>query len=98
MTASGGDEEFTGMIEKIARGLKRAREERSGFLHYASLIGMGGWLLALPIVAGAYLGNYLDRLDRLGRATETGVSWSLTLIVLGVAAGIFNIWYFLYKE
>lgn len=86
------DEDFTGKIEKVARELKRARKEKSGFLHYASLIGMGGWLLALPIIAGAYLGNYLDK------KTHMGVSWSLTFIILGIAAGIFNIWYFLYKE
>ncbi len=86
------DEDFTGKIEKVASEIKRARKEKSGFLHYASLIGMGGWLLVLPIVAGAYLGNYLDK------KTDMGVSWSVTFIILGVAAGIFNIWYFLYKE
>jgi ATP synthase protein I len=86
------DDDFRGKIAQVADELKRARKEKSGFLHYASLIGMGGWLLALPIVAGAYIGNYLDR------KTDMGVSWSLTLIIIGVAAGVFNIWYFLYKE
>lgn len=86
------DEDFTSKIDKVAREMKKAKSEKSGFLHYASLIGMGGWLLALPIVVGAYFGNYMDN------KTDMGVSWSLTFIILGIAAGIFNIWYFLYKE
>ncbi|MEJ2323813.1 MAG: AtpZ/AtpI family protein [Nitrospirota bacterium] len=86
------DEDFTDKISKVASELQKARKEKSGFLHYASLIGMGGWLLALPIVAGAYLGHFLDE------KTDMGVSWSLTFIILGVAVGIFNIWYFLYRE
>ena len=36
------DEDFKAKIDKVARALKRARKEKSGFLHYASLIGMGG--------------------------------------------------------
>jgi ATP synthase protein I len=92
MKAPVKNDDFKATIEKHARELKRARKEKSGFLHYASLIGMGGWLLALPVVGGAYLGNYLD-----GK-TDMGVSWSVTLIILGVAAGVFNVWYFLYKE
>jgi len=86
------DKDFTEKVEKVARQLKKARNEKSGFLHYASLIGVGGWLFALPVVAGAYLGNYLDK------ETHGGISWSLTLIMLGVAAGVFNIWYFLYRR
>lgn len=92
MKPSINDEDFKGRIEKVASELKRARREKSGFLHYASLIGMGGWLLALPIVAGAYLGHFLDE------KTDMGVSWSLTFIILGIAAGIFNVWYFLFRE
>ena len=86
------DEDFAGKIDKMAQEIRKARKEKSGFLHYASLIGMGGWLLALPIVAGAYFGNYMDK------SIDIGVSWSVTFILLGTATGIFNVWYFLYKE
>ena len=92
MKPPANDEDFSRKIEKAAEELKKARREKSGFLFYASRIGIGGWLLALPIVAGAYLGNYLDR------EFAMGVSWSLTFIILGTAAGVFNVWYFLYRE
>jgi ATP synthase protein I len=84
-----GKKKFSGQIEKSARGLLKAREEKSGFWHYASVFGIGGWLFAIPVVAGAYLGRYLDGKIAGGR------SWTLTFIILGIAAGIYNLWHFL---
>lgn len=86
------EKDFPRQIEKSARELLKARGEKGGFWHYASVIGVGGWLFALPVVAGAYLGRYLD--GRLGG----GISWTLTFIILGIAAGIYNLWYFLMRK
>lgn len=49
-------------------------------------VGALGWLLALPTVAGAYLGHQLDR--RL----EAGVTWALCGLGLGLCAGGYLIW------
>ena len=85
-------DEFPRRIEQGVRNLLSARGARSGFWHYATVIGVGGWLFALPVVAGAYLGRFLD-----GRVAR-GTSWTVTFIVLGCAAGIYNLWYFLFKK
>jgi ATP synthase protein I len=84
--------QFSEKVEKSAAEIKRAREERSGFWHYAQILGVGGWLFVIPVVAGAYLGKYLD--GRVGG----NISWTLTLIIIGIAVGIYNIWYFLFRK
>ncbi len=81
------DRKFSREVEKSAEDLSRSRREKS-FWHYASMLGVGGWLFVLPIVAGAYLGRYLDARFR------GGTSWTVTCIILGLALGMYNVWYF----
>ena len=76
---------LTTEVEKSAADLSRARREK-GFWHYASLLGVGGWLFVLPVVAGAYLGKYLDK------KVHAGMSWTITFIILGLAFGLYNVW------
>lgn len=51
-----------------------------------------GWSLALPIVAGALLGNYLDKL------TGSEFIWTVGLLFGGVAMALYNLYHILYKE
>jgi ATP synthase protein I len=83
---------LSGDVEKSAKELMKARKEKAGFWHYASMIGVGGWLFVVPVVAGAYLGKFLDKKMR------GGISWTLTFIILGIVFGIYNIWYFYIRE
>jgi ATP synthase protein I len=78
-------------VEKSAKELSRSRGEKS-FWHYASVLGVGGWLFVLPVVAGAYLGRYLD-----GKL-KGGTSWTITCIILGLALGLYNVWYFFVRR
>jgi ATP synthase protein I len=88
------DKKFSDDIEKSAKELMKARKEKGTFWHYAYILGVGGWLLVIPIVAGAYLGKYLDR-----KISGSGsISWTLTFIIIGIAVGIYNIWYFLIRK
>jgi len=82
-----GKEKFSEEIEKSAKELMEARKEKT-FWHYASIIGVGGWLFVIPIIAGAYLGRYLDK------RFVGGISWTITFIIIGIAAGIYNFWFF----
>lgn len=91
MTGKGGND-FSRRIDKHVRDLLAARGEQGGFWRYATVIGVGGWLFALPVVAGAYLGRFLDR------KAAGGTSWTVTCILLGVAAGAYNLWYFLFRK
>jgi ATP synthase protein I len=76
---------LTREVQRSAQELARARREK-GFWHHTAILGVGGWLFVLPVVAGAYLGRFLD-----GRVPGT-ISWTITCILLGVALGIYNVW------
>ena len=77
---------FAREVDESARRLLKARAGRAEHWRQAALLGVGGWLLVVPVVAGAYLGRWLDR------SRDGGQSWTLTLIVLGLAVGAFNFW------
>jgi ATP synthase protein I len=83
---------FSDQIDKSARDLMKAKEEKKSFLHYAQVLGVGGWLFVIPMVGGAYLGRYLDR------KFESDISWTLTLTFAGMALGIYNVWYFFIRK
>jgi predicted F0F1-ATPase subunit len=51
-----------------------------------------GWSLALPIVGGALLGNYLDRV------TGQGYKWTVGLLFAGVAMSLYNLYHILFRE
>jgi ATP synthase protein I len=87
------DEKFSKNVRKSAEELMEARRQKGKFWHYAQVLGVGGWLLVIPIVAGAYLGKYLDK--KIGAGV---ISWTITLIIIGIAAGFYNIWYLLIKR
>jgi ATP synthase protein I len=86
------ERKFSEKVERSAEELMKAREGKSGFWHYARVLGVGGWLFVIPVIAGAYLGRYLD-----GKK-EGNVSWTLTLIIIGIAVGVYNVWYFLFRR
>lgn len=45
-----------------------------------------GWELAVPIVAGAVLGHWLDN------RYQSSPAWTILLLFLGTAAGFYNVW------
>ena len=44
----------------------------------------------IPLVIGAYLGNWLDSLNE-----GYSVRWTVSLILLGLGIGIFNVYWFI---
>lgn len=86
------DRRLSEKVDKSAEELMKARGEKSRFWHYAQILGVGGWLFAIPVVAGAYVGRYMDR--KVGGE----ISWTITLIIVGIAVGAYNIWYFLLRR
>jgi ATP synthase protein I len=80
-------------VDKSARELMKARREKRTLWRYAYLLGAGGWLFAIPVVGGAYLGKYLD-----GKFGGSGISWTLTFLILGIVFGVYNVWRFFTRE
>lgn len=75
-------------VERQATRLRRARRERDSLLAGAGYIGVLGLVLVLPVVAGAYLGVWLDNLS-----PGYSVRWTLGCILLGLVIGVMNVWY-----
>lgn len=76
-------------VERQARRMQKAARERPTLLGQTIYIGTLGFLLVLPVIAGAYLGLWLD-----DRATDYSVSWTLSLILVGVFVGALNVYLF----
>lgn len=51
-----------------------------------ALIGALGWTIVVPILIGIFAGRWLDR------QFDSGIFWTLGLLVLGLAAGCTMAW------
>lgn len=77
---------------KAARRRRAAREKDRGLWFSLGLFGLVGWSIAVPTLLGVALGVWIDS-RWPGR-----VSWTLTLLFLGVVVGCLNAWYWVKQE
>ena len=83
---------FAGEIgAKAARKLK-ARKSTSGVWFGLGMMGLIGWSVVVPTLLGAALGVWLDKHH------PGGHSWTLALLVAGLALGCANAWHWVAKE
>ena len=81
------EERLKSEIQKDVIRLEKAEKEKRTLLAQTVYLGTLGLMLALPIVAGAYLGDWLD-----SKLKGFSVSWTITLILLGVFIGAVNVY------
>lgn len=75
-------------IREVRRQVERAgRHKPLGFWRGVAVIGAVGWTVALPAVAGAEVGRWLD-----ARLAMHPFSWTLCLLLLGLALGCVVAW------
>jgi ATP synthase protein I len=77
---------------KAARKLKARRNSTPGVWFGLGMMGLIGWSVVVPTLLGAALGIWLDN-RHLGSH-----SWTLALLVAGLAIGCFNAWHWVAKE
>jgi ATP synthase protein I len=77
---------------KAARKLKARRNPTPGIWFGLGMMGLIGWSVVVPTLLGAALGLWLDQNYPGGR------SWTLALLVAGLAIGCFNAWRWVAKE
>ena len=77
-------------IERQARRMKKAEHEQPTLIAQTVYVGMLGLLFVLPVILGAYLGHWLD-----SQATDYSVSWTTSLILLGVFIGGYNVYLYI---
>ncbi|HHJ16628.1 MAG TPA: AtpZ/AtpI family protein [Gammaproteobacteria bacterium] len=85
-------DELRKRVEQQAQRMEKADRERSTLMSQTIFIGTLGLVFVLPVVGGAYLGNWLDSL-----VAGYSIRWTVSLILLGVIIGTFNV-YFLIRE
>jgi len=76
-----------------------ARAERHRLAHRSrqswfglGMFGLVGWSIAVPTLVGVAGGRYLD--EHFARS----FSWTLTLLLAGIAIGCANAWYWIQQE
>jgi ATP synthase protein I len=77
-------------VDRQARRMQQADRDRPTLLAQTAVIGTLGLLFVLPVVAGAYLGRWLDSL-----AAGYSIRWTLSMIFLGVIIGAINVYFFI---
>lgn len=77
---------------KASRKLKARRRATPGVWFGLGMMGLIGWSVVVPTLAGAALGLWLDRRYPGEHA------WTLALLVAGLAIGCWNAWQWVATE
>ena len=85
-------DELRKQVDRQTRRMKKAESERSTLMSQTVFVGTLGLVFVLPVVAGAYLGRWLDSL-----LAGYSIRWTVSLILLGVIIGMINV-YLLIRE
>lgn len=85
-----------GAAETVRRRAERKRRaegrpRRSAWFGLG-MFGLVGWAVAVPTLAGVALGAWLDT------AAPARFSWTLALLLAGVAVGCANAWFWMQRE
>ena len=75
---------------KAGRKIKARRSTQSVWFGLG-MMGLIGWSVVVPTLCGAALGSWLDQ-------KYPGRSWTLALLVAGLALGCMNAWLWVAKE
>ena len=85
-----------GLEERVGAREQRKLRARSSrdrtVFHGLGAAGIVGWSVAVPTVLGALLGIWIDR------SWPSDTSWTLALLLGGVALGCLNAWYWVSLE
>ena len=86
MTIPDQDGELHAKVEKQVRRMEQARRDRPSLLAQTVYMGTLAVLFVLPVVIGAYVGNWLDDM-----AKGYSFRWTIGLIFFGLVVGVINV-------
>ena len=84
------EKKLKNQVDRQARRLQKAEKERPTLIAQTVYAGMLGLLFVLPVIGGAYLGNWIDN-----QISGYSVRWTTSLIILGVMIGGMNVYLYL---
>ena len=86
-------DELHAEVARRASRHRRALRERDRSVWFSlGMMGLVGWSVAIPTLIGIALGWWIDA------TWPSRVSWTLTLLMVGVAVGCLNAWYWVRQE
>lgn len=74
-------------VERQVKRMQKADRERPTLLAQTVFLGSLGLVFVLPILAGAYLGRWLDEM-----VDGYSMRWTLSLLFLGIVVGAVNVY------
>jgi ATP synthase protein I len=80
-------------VERQAERMRKAQKEQASLLAQTVFIGTLGLLFVVPMVAGAFLGSWIDQLS-----DNYSADWTLNLIILGTLLGAINVALFIRRH
>jgi ATP synthase protein I len=90
---NGTKRRFQRQIERKERRKLQARRDAGRAVWYGlGLMGLVGWAVSVPVLLGVAAGIWLDGI------MDSGVSWTLSLSLMGFAIGCANAWYWVRRE
>ena len=78
--------------EKAQRKLRAQHNDKKSVWFGLGMMGIVGWSIAVPTLAGAALGSWLDK-----RYPES-LSWTLSFLIVGLLVGCLIAWHWVSKE
>lgn len=92
-TADRANQQLQEEVERKAKRKLRARQqEEHTTWFWLGMFGLVGWSIAIPTLVGTALGIWIDR------RWPGDISWSLTLLFIGVFVGCLNAWHWIKQE
>ena len=87
------DSEFSRAVAaKVARKPRAQLNSNQGVWFGLGMMGLVGWSVAIPALAGTAFGIWLDSHH------PGNHSWTLALLIAGLVLGCFNAWHWVDKE
>jgi len=78
--------------EKSRRKIKARRKSQKGVWFGLGMFGLVGWSVTIPTLLMLALGIWIDSIS------NSQYSWTLMLLVVGIAIGCLNAWYWIKQE
>lgn len=93
MMAARDGERLRRNIEKQAQRMAQAERDRPTLLAQTVFLGTLALLFVLPVVAGAYLGHWID-----SQLAGYSYRWTVSLLLLGVGVGAMNVYLYIQRN
>ena len=84
--------DFVSTIRRAIDRLHRARAQGEPSISWQlGQIGVLGWIIVTPLLAGLFIGRWLDQ------RFVTGIFWTAALIFVGGAFGFWSAWRWMHR-